>query len=218
MIAGLFDAVKDNGYDTVVIVGPNHEGVGGDVVVSTADWAYGVACNVDLIEKIMDIPISGSISIDDRIVADDHAVAALIPFIGHYLPGAAVAPMLLNKSLTYNDVMIFADTLTGIIDDSGKRVLLLCSIDFSHYLTPSEARARDAETLGAMTASDYKKIYSFTDAHADSRAALIVFLRYIKANGLILCVVDNADASVFMGPDIRETTSYFILASAQPAP
>jgi len=212
LIAGFFSAVgAGDAYDAVVLLGPDHYGTGNDITVSGADWGHGVECGADLAAAIMDIELTdGSIIFDDADTTD-HAVGALIPFIGRYLPGAAVAPVLINKSLSYADALMFAAALTEIIGASGQNILLLCSVDFSHYLTPDAARARDAETLDAMKRYDYRQIYGFTDSNADCRAALIVFLYFLATNGFEFTVLDHADASAFTGPCINETTSYFIL-------
>jgi len=213
LIAGFFSAVSagDECYDAVVVIGPDHYGAGGDITVTDADWEYGVACDAALIAAIAGIRLKdGAIHFNDAVL-DDHAAGALVPFINYYLPGAKIAPVLINKSLSYADVLTFAAALSEIINSSEKNILLLCSVDFSHYLAPDDARVKDAETLAAMGRRDYKKIYGFTDAHADCRAALIVFLYFLNVNGLELTVLDHTDASAFTGPCIDETTTYFIL-------
>ena len=214
LIAGFFKAIRDGGeaIETVVVVGPDHEGADGEITVSGADWDNRVLCDAGLIDAITGVRLTdGKIESNDAIIKADHAVGALVPFIGHYLPGAKIAPVLLNKSLSYGDAFAFAGALADIINTSGKKILLLCSIDFSHYLTPKDARVKDAETILTMERCDYRELYAFNDAHADCRAALIVFLYFLEVNGLELTVVDHTDASAFTGPCADETTSYFIL-------
>ncbi len=226
LIGGFFNAAggggnsgdgSGNSFDTVIIVGPNHSAnpLGGDeVTVSFKGWdAPGNAeCDTEIIKRVTELKLTdGVIREDDARMEDDHAVSALVPFINYYWPEAKVAPLLVGRSLTYGDTLKLADGLTEIITASGKRALLLCSIDFSHYLTPGEARIRDAETLGEIQKAGYEAIHSFTDANADSPASLIIFLRYLENTGGAVNVIDNTDASEFTNVGREGTTSYFVL-------
>ncbi len=218
LIGGFFSAVKDeNTYDTVIIAGPNHYPSGDEIAVSLKDWASprGAECDTDIVSQILQIELTGGgIAEDDDSLQNDHAVSTLIPFVNHCWPEARVAPLLISRSITYNDTLILADALTEIIEASGKRVLLLCSIDFSHYLTPRESEIRDSETRTAIEKADLRTVHSFNDANVDSPASLIIFLRHLQNTGAIAQITDNADASEFtaVGPD--GTTSYFVIRGA----
>ena len=219
LIGGFFTAVKDeNTYDTVIITGPNHypspSPNGEEIAVSLKDWASPTCaeCDTDIASQILKIELKdGRVIEDDDSLQKDHAVSTLIPFVNHCWPEARVAPLLISRSITYEDTLILADALTEIINASGKRVLLLCSIDFSHYLTPRESKIRDAETRAAIEQADLRTIHSFTDANVDSPASLIIFLRHLNNTGAAAHITDNADASEFtvIGPD--GTTSYFLI-------
>jgi hypothetical protein len=217
MIGGFFEAAKRGGavYDTVVLVGPNHLGDIGDVIISFKDWdASGVVrCDTEIMGQMAEIRLEhGRIAENDARMENDHSLATLIPFIKHYLPDAAVAPMMVSRSLTYSDTLRLADALVEIINQSDKNILLLCSIDFSHFLTPRESKTYDMRTLAAVWRNDYAAIHPFSNAYVDSPASLIIFLRYMESLQKIPRLVDHADASRYMGAGISETTSYFVMA------
>jgi AmmeMemoRadiSam system protein B len=216
MTAGFFRGVSGNDYDTVILVGPNHNGSGGEVIVSYRDWDAGggetVECDTDMLKKISGIPLrSAHLAENDEIVEGDHAISVLVPFIHEFFPEARVAPMLVSRSLTYADTLRLAE---GIESAAGKKSLLLCSIDFSHYLTAADAALRDEETLRAIKKNDCPAIHGFTNANTDSQASLIIFLKFLQARNLEPHVLAHGNSDDFIPGTVRETTSYFILAGS----
>jgi len=214
LIGGFFKMCAGGEYDAVVIIAPNHAGNMGDVIVSRLDWDVldGVSCDKKLVDEILSIKISGlSINENDTHMENEHAASALIPYIGHYLPGVPVVPVLVGRTISLENTLLFAERLSVIIKKSEKRVLFVCSIDFSHYLPPPEARICDAETLSAIKMRNYATIHSFSNRHVDSPAALIIFLEYARSNNLTMEIIDKSDASVELRTEVNETTTYFII-------
>jgi AmmeMemoRadiSam system protein B len=92
-------------------------------------------------------------------------VAGIVPAIAYYLPDAKIVPLALRGDLDIGQVRALARTLAPLLDDG---TVIVASVDFSHYLSAMEARARDAETLAAMQAMDSRALLSFGDEHLDS--------------------------------------------------
>ena len=210
MISGFYKAAAENkNFDTVVIIAPNHSGEAGSVIVSKKDWdvGSGVLCDAEIIGAVLAINIEGvTVTENDFIIEFDHSASVHVPFVNHYMPNTKIAPVLLSRTLSFENTMQFADKLIEILN--GKNILLVASIDFSHFLTPAESFERDMATLRAVNGRDLRTIHGFSNAYVDSPASLIVYLRYLDFFGLENHVLDHADASVFMQTD--ETTSYFI--------
>jgi AmmeMemoRadiSam system protein B len=217
LISGFFKMASESAgsyYETVVIVAPNHAGDLADVILSSRDWDIngGVACDTEITGAILSLDINGVKIIENhRRVEEDHSASVHIPYINYYLPDANVVPVLVSSSLTLDETMGFAAALLNIINESGKNVLLVCSIDFSHYLTPADAKHKDIATVEAIRNRDYKKIHDFTNDNIDSSASLIIFLEYLASLGISAEIIDNSDASEFLGPGVIETTSYFVI-------
>ncbi len=222
LISGFFKAVATHAdeYDTVVIVSPNHAGDLGDIIVSKADWKTGddstVLCDTDIEDAVLrlDIPNAKIIEHNKR-MEDDHSSSILVPYIHHYLPNARVAPVLVSRTLTLDATLAFAEHLSNILRDSGKKTLLVCSIDFSHYLKPAEAAKHDVETMAAMDTHAYDTIHRFGNTYMDSPASLIVFLKYAERLALKPNIIDHTDASVFLGETVPETTTYFVMTTEE---
>ncbi|MCL2377313.1 MAG: AmmeMemoRadiSam system protein B [Defluviitaleaceae bacterium] len=219
LISGFFTqaAAFADYYDLVIILAPNHEGDLANVVLSYRDWdiGQGVFAHRGFVSDLMAAPdINTAISHDHLEI--DHSASVLIPYVYHYLPGTKVAPILLNRSLSFNDTTNLFHWLMDWIDASGQNVLLVASIDFSHFLTAPEAMERDIFTANAIANRDYRLLHSLCDHYLDSPAAMVIFLKYLGALGIEAQIAYHTDATEFLGPGLDETTSYKIIVGAKP--
>lgn len=223
MIASFFaSAAEDGPYDTVLFVGPSHYPTGAGAVTTRSGWqtVFGPVEN--------DLSLTASLlgdrtlaaRTDDENMRLDHAVSGLIPYVGYYLPGAKVSALLLENGLSPERIQAAAERAAAAVSEEGKRVLLVCSIDFSHYLMPKEAVLRDEETRKAVEAFDYRTISRFTDSNMDSPQTMTVFLRTAQARGTgEVTMFDHSSSDRILeaassDPAYREgTTTYFIFAA-----
>ena len=228
LVSGFFKSVSESCiYDTVIIVGPNHQGETGDIVVSFKNWQiWGtVYCDTDITEniykKLPDI-IGGNFNIfniieSDEIMEEEHSISVLIPYINYYLPDSKVAMFLLSRRLSLESVNNFANILSDEINtakESGKNILLVCSVDFSHFLTVSESIENDKITKSAIINRNYRTIHDFSNEYVDSPQSLNTFLMCFENMGINnIEILYNTDASEFLGDGIDQTTSYFIIAA-----
>jgi len=218
LISGVLSLAAENapdgGYDTVVIIAPNHAGDIADIVTSRQNWDYGggVRCDDGMIGAVLALSSRFDIAVSDDRMQQDHSASTMIPFISYYLPGAEVAPVLVSRTLSLDDTLNFAKALYDIIQASGKRVLLLCSIDFSHYQNPDVALANGQTTIFDIKNRDYAAIQQLSNDYADSPASLIIFLRYLDLTDSKLDILDHTEASAFLGGGVGDTTSYIIMA------
>ena len=220
LISGFFSqaAAFADDYDLVIILGPNHEGDLADVVLSYRDWdiGRGVFAYRTLLNSLMSAPHINTV-ISHSHLEMDHAASIFIPYIYHYLPNTKVAPILLNRSLSFNQTLYLSEWINRWIRDSGKNVLLVASIDFSHFLTAPEAMEKDRVTTQAILNRDYRLIHTLSDHYLDSPAAMIIFLKYLEALGISPQMIDHTDATAFLGPALEETTSYKVIVGTRPS-
>lgn len=143
-----------------------------------------------------------------NLFSHEHGVQALLPFLAKLFPGTPVLPVSLNSRSTLAQWQSLADALAPL---AGGTTLLVQSTDFSHYLTATEARRRDQETLRVIATGGAEGILALNQpAHLDSKACqwLMTTLQQ-KCHGAAAVVVDNRNAIDFGGaPDEPRTTSY----------
>lgn len=214
LIAGFFKSLEGQ-YDTVIILAPDHNGGNGEAVVSRLGWSVGtgvIKCDTDLLSKITSIKGIQFVTDDNRL-QNDHSASNLIPYVHYYLPKAEVVPILLSNKIVYTEAEHFATQLYKIV--SGKKCLVMFSIDFSHYLTPLNALQHDKVIRQAITDCNLLKISNMDNSYLDCPPALEIFLAYTKAAGGKLQILENTDASKLMNRKIAQTTSYFIIRADQ---
>jgi len=219
MISGFFSQASAfaDYYDLVIILGPNHTGDLANVVLSYRDWGVGegVFTHRGFVNDLMYEHNISTVICHYRSEVD-HSASILIPFIYHYLPGVEVASVLLNRSLNFGETLYLYWWISEWVNRSGKNVLLVASIDFSHFLTPAQAMARDRITTDAILNGDYRFIHGLNYHYLDSAAAMIIFMKYLEWLGISPQIIDHADASEFLGPGLDETTSYKIIVGTRP--
>jgi AmmeMemoRadiSam system protein B len=213
LISGFFVAVANQSqeFDTVVIVGPHHYGGIANIIYSKNNWnvGEGVECDTAFFDELNLNKFKSLAAESDELIETDHSTSVYIPYINHYLPNAKVAPIMLSRSLTLSQTLEFSNALNKTLEN--KNALLICSVDFSHYLTPIESVRKDDITLSAINENKYSTIFNFSNNHLDSPPTLITFLRYMGIKQKKVSVLDHTDASEFLGT-VPETTSYFVLS------
>jgi hypothetical protein len=116
---------------------------------------------------------------DDEIVAVEHAVVDIAPLIQPYFPWARIVPLMISNRVSLPEL----EELAGAVDDCVANFVVIASIDFSHYLTSSEAKVKDAETLQIIEERDYESLLGFGNNHLDAPAAMTVFLEVMDSLG-----------------------------------
>jgi len=219
LISGFFSsaALFAEHYELVIIIGANHEGDLADVVLSYRDWdvGEGIYTHRGFVDDLMDAHGINTVISHYR-MEYDHSASILMPYIYHYLPNTMVAPVLLNRSLSFDGTVNLFYWMMDWIYESGKNVLLVASVDFSHFLTAGEAMQKDQVTANAIANRDFRLIHSLNYNYLDSAASLIIFLKYLDALGISPQTIDHTDATEFLGPLLDETTSYKVIVGTRP--
>jgi hypothetical protein len=117
---------------------------------------------------------------DEEALAGEHSIGGGVPFIGCFLPEAKIVPVILHHDVGLREVKELLKTLAPYLTDSA---VLVSSVDFSHYLTRSEAQAKDQETLRYMRNFDYQALMGLGSDYLDSPASLAAAFSWLKTGG-----------------------------------
>ncbi len=161
-------AVAANGYyetssmnfDRVVIIGPNHYGIGtGLATVRDGIWETPlgqVEIDTELASSISEN--SGILDFDDLAHSRDHCLEVQLPFLQYIKK---------NQFKLVPIIMIMQDKVTASeigesIADSTRSLnaLLIASSDFTHYEPNSEAHRKDRELIEAILSLDISIFYT----------------------------------------------------------
>jgi len=131
--------------DTFVIVHPNHSGHGDSLAIDeSALWTNAIGeVPVDLeLAAEMELPF------DQRAHAMEHSAEVIIPFIQYFQSDQAfsIVPVcMLDQS--YKSAALVANSIIRGVAQTGRKIMVLASCDFSHFLPPETGEEQDQYIL-----------------------------------------------------------------------
>lgn len=154
---GFLEASKCPPPETVVLIGPNHTGMGAGVSVwDGGDWLTPlgrVSVDTDLAKSICR---SGAAEPDSEAHLQEHSVEVQIPFL-QYVFGTAfrIVPICMMLQ-DYETSRELGEAIAHAA--KGKAVLLVASTDFSHYVPYRSAYERDSLVISRILQMDPKGV------------------------------------------------------------
>jgi len=149
------------GFENVILVGPNHYGIGsGIATMRGGSWETplgDVQVNTDLAIEVSSK--SGIVDFDDDAHSRDHCLEVQLPFLQYIKPNFRIVPLILRMQDIDTSIDLgraIADVVSVEIDKS----LLIASSDFTHYEPNSEAHRKDGELIKAILSLDVNKFYA----------------------------------------------------------
>lgn len=211
MIADFFKMVSEQKVEKVILIGPNHYEKGeGNALTSVYNWNTPFGLVEPDNAMITRLAGNNLAKVDDVVLANEHSVAGIMPFIKYYLPEAKITPIILSRNTTKQEMEQLAVELAESIQD--KNSIVIASVDFSHYLTSEEAEAKDKETLKIMENSEYELLQGLNNDHLDSPASIgTLMLAMEKIKSGRLRVMHNTNSGNLLGERFGKTTSYFTI-------
>jgi AmmeMemoRadiSam system protein B len=218
LIARTFWLASGSAYDRVIVLSPDHYGKGRTpITVTGADWrtAFGTL-NGDTAaaEALLRAPGTATGSFFPQ----EHGIGAVMPFIRRFFPTARIVAVAIRVDAPRAALDAFLPALEGVA--SRGRTLVVQSTDFSHYLTPTQARARDQQTLDVLASGDAAALWSLSQPeNMDSLGAQYLQMRVQHdVFRSALRVTENRNSASYASEDVTHTTSYVTQVYAPPDP
>lgn len=223
LIASFYQALEDE-YDTVVVLGPDHYNAGKGIAYSSCAWmtAFGTLQPDDELSNILSQSLDIAAAQADEAIQQDHSVSWHLPYIADHLPSAKVMPVLLSSLATMDQIRALANTLTEYSGDH--RLLVIASIDFSHYLMPDDAMEHNQVTKQLVAGRDYNRIMKLDSDNIDSPETMYVILKYCDSIGAEVTLLDESisnEQAGIAGSAIDPgdgTTTYLVYGATKEAP
>ncbi|MGQ7869810.1 AmmeMemoRadiSam system protein B [Sunxiuqinia sp. sy24] len=150
-------------FDTIVVVNPNHTGYGsGWFNTSTyAEWKTPLGLvNADL--AFVD---ALDIEPNNRAHSLEHSGEVQLPFLQLYAEGPfAVAMITMNKQTVASAVSL-ASKIRQAAVQTGQRILLIASSDFSHHESPSMGYEKDQLVIDQILSMNSQKVFDAVQQH-----------------------------------------------------
>jgi len=144
---------------TVVVVGPNHTGVGTDVsLYPEGKWLTPLgAIDIDNELTYSLVRRSARFSIDDFSHASEHSIEVQLPFLQYVLGEFKLVPICMLDQSQETSLEVGDAIAEAIV---GRETLLVASSDLTHYEPAEEARKKDEQVISAVLALDVGGLYS----------------------------------------------------------
>jgi MEMO1 family protein len=145
---------------SVIILGPNHRGVGAGVAVAArGEWEmpFGkVPIDEDLAGAILE---SSKLAADDeRAHAFEHSLEVQVPFIRQIRPDFRLVPICLGR-LSLPECLALGHDLAAAVGRHGGDVLIVASSDMTHYEPAKAAEKKDRMVIDRMLHLDPEAVY-----------------------------------------------------------
>jgi MEMO1 family protein len=182
--------------DRVVILGPNHHGLGHPgAVYGGGSWLTPLGemkVDSDLVGRLL--TACPGLAADAVAHAHEHSLEVQVPFIQARAPGASIVPICLGNA-PLEDLLRMGEAIGNILAALAEPVLMVASSDMTHYEPGSVAREKDFSALDYILKLDARGLFN------------IVLQQRISMCGVIPAVVMLAAARC-LGAVTAEVAGY----------
>jgi hypothetical protein len=149
-------------FQNVIMVGPNHYGIGSSVAgMKEGEWQTplgDVEINSELAEEIA--ARSATLDFDNFAHSRDHCIEVQLPFLQCIKQNFRIVPVVLTSQRSETAFDLGNAISNTIVEKNYDNTLLIASSDFTHYEPNSEAHRKDGELIKTILALDVNKFYA----------------------------------------------------------
>ena len=149
-------------FQNVIMVGPNHYGIGSWVAgMKEGEWQTplgDVEINSELAEEIA--ARSATLDFDNFAHSRDHCLEVQLPFLQCIKQNFRIVPVVLTSQRSETAFDLGNAISNTIVEKNYDNTLLIASSDFTHYEPNSEAHRKDGELIKTILALDVNKFYA----------------------------------------------------------
>lgn len=145
--------------ETVIILGPNHQGRGAPVSLSTETWEmpFGqVPPDLEFAKRLL--AASDHIKIDETAHQSEHSLEVQVPFLQQHQKNLHLVPLVIAH-LAYPLCEEIATALATTIKKSNRDILIVASSDMSHYEPRRISEKKDRSALACIEQLDPQALF-----------------------------------------------------------
>lgn len=202
-IAAFFEGIKKEKYKTIILIGPNHFDAGkGNILASNAKWItpYGeIRPDSSLIKKL-------DLGVEENPFIKEHSISGLISFIKRSLPESEIVPIIIKVNTSNQEIEDLAKKISDNVDKND--VLVVSSVDFSHYQNKNTADYHDNQSNSIIKTFDFDRI---DQMEIDSPPSIYLLLKYLELNKIQKSeLLFSTNSGSLMAKEYEPTTSHNI--------
>jgi len=188
--------------DTVIIVGPNHYGLGAPLAIyAEGIWETplgSVEIDAELAKLLMDL--DKDLENDPAAFSKEHSVEVQVPFIQFFWGGAKIVPIIVWRQ-TKSVSVALGKAIAKAVDKAGKRIYFIASSDLNHYEPHEITLEKDEKVIDAVLRLDVDAFFSAIERYDVSVcgiapiAAIIVAASELGYTARLLSHTTSGDTS-----------------------
>ncbi len=145
--------------ETVLILGPNHTGLGGAFsLVSEGTWNTPlgpVPVEEDLAKLVLDNCVY--VKVDERAHSYEHSIEVELPLLQFYQKSLSIVPLIIND-LNPDRLKQTGEGIARALIGFNRPVLLVLSSDLTHYEPEEVARSKDRQVIESVLRVDPREL------------------------------------------------------------
>lgn len=194
--------------DLIILIGPNHFEAGSHPILTgtfnSSNRGVSPVFAVAQMNELLQMKVALQ---DDAVLSHEHAIGVPLPFLQEKFGSTPILPLIFKYHQEREDINRFVHALETVSRD--KNVLIVGSIDFSHYISSDIAPLRDVETKQYISQKNYQKIATLSNEYLDSPWSLITLLQYLEKNGVTgQRLIAHTNTGLVAGTSIESSTSF----------
>ncbi len=162
---GFFRLALEDKPDTIVIIGPNHRGIGATTALSGEErWETPLGViEVDRVSGEQILATCPQVQKDDLAHRWEHSIEVQLPFLQYiYTPGFRIVPIvMLQQDLSTSQEL--GRAIASALNN--KKGLIIASTDFTHYEPHDAATKKDHIALEAILTLNPEQLESVVHKH-----------------------------------------------------
>ncbi len=153
-----YSALKNTDPRTIVIIGPNHTGLGSLVSISTQDWETPLGIIETDKEKANFLAEKG-FAIDQIAHEYEHSIEVQLPFLQVIFENFKILPICVMDQ-SYQTMKKLGSSLAEVLE---KNDIIIASSDFTHYEPQESAFQKDNEAIKKIEQLDDEGFYKLVE-------------------------------------------------------
>jgi len=181
--------------DTLVLIGPNHTGLGDPAALPSAEAWQSPLGDIDIDQPLTNL-IEAShrlFTFDDMAHKSEHSLEVQLPFIQFINPKASIVPITVN-TCDIDECQELGTGLASAIKTFGKDVLIVVSSDMNHYESDRVTREKDQMAIAQCLRLDSRALLEVCRARAVTMCGAVPM-----ALGMIAAKELGAESSILTG-------------------
>jgi AmmeMemoRadiSam system protein B len=151
-----------NNFDTFVIVNPNHTGMGAAIALESHDYwetPLGLVPADKEFSETLNLPFS------DIAHEREHSGEVMLPLLQYFVDYEyKIVPVTLSDQTVSNEKLL-ARKIMETEQKLSRKVCVIASSDFSHFLSPEEGKFFDQKVLDKIARKDIEGVFAEVRKH-----------------------------------------------------